>query len=203
MSASVQFSVVTLILLAMPLAVLACDRSAEEDLPEVHVWLGKPVTSVRGREWPRHDDGRHFSITGDSKDRHVTVYLPSDDSISVTTTSLFMAEEDQKVAYVAVTPRPEMFPYRYGKLVRFGQAIAELERVAKEMRVEDHPRLRRKIAEWKEETPESGPTALIRAVNVEREPGVELRFSIKSDILGDGWYIAVGISALEFYERNK
>lgn len=195
---SVSLTAFCFLAVGMTLVTGACEP--DKDLPKVEVWLSESITSVRGREWPQFEDGTYAEIAGDTDDCRITIHLSGGKSYSTITTTLFMAEEQGKVGHVSITPRPHLSPYRLGKVITFHQAITELERLAKEFGIENHPDLREEFARWKKQNPESGPWADDRKMRIMIDDSVSLWMRISSDVRGDGWFTALDFYAVEFYK---
>jgi len=188
--------VMSLLLLGACLIRIGCALRRAIEVPDIEVWLSEPVERLRGRKWLVFDDGTLSELSGTAENTRVTVHLPDGRSITTISTTLYMEQENGQVIEVSLTPEPQLKKPRQPKLVGFGEAINEVERLIAQLDAPDVSRARERIARWKLVNPESGPFAPDFMAEISLVD-TTIEFQIESDPEGDGWFVV-----MTFYDET-
>ncbi|MBY0527887.1 MAG: hypothetical protein K2R98_31105 [Gemmataceae bacterium] len=172
-----------MVLIAVLIFLTSCHPMQRDDkVPTVEVSIGDSVGKVKGHVWPKRDDGSSRDITGLDDPCNITVHFPSGKAFSSWTNTVFMDQENRILKRVSIVPLTDRVTYL--------KAIGELERIARELKVDEHPRWKRAVDAWRKEKPaEDIPHS--RSMEVPLENNINVWLEMKYDTKHNGWYVIV------------
>jgi len=127
-------------------------------------------------------DGRPLGMTVIEAPCRVVLHLPSTRTVEVQSTSTTLQQERGFVTVVAILPLK--------RLVSFGGAVEEAEKLARECKVKDG-KVYETMSKWRQAGPNCdpfGPKYLTRATV---EPTVDVNIRVRPHPTQDGWFVAV------------
>jgi len=169
----------------------AQSRKAEDRLPEVSVDLLGPITSLKGSAWPRGYDWVHkqsdqpLPMAAVEQPHQLLVHLPSGRTLSHASKVTFLTKDADRAIIKFITLTPSM------RLLRFQDAVSELQRLLSRWDCIPTPVSARRIDEWKKEGDlQPDPVASFSgAAEIRGDKDLELFFEIRP---GDGgWFISL------------
>ncbi len=172
-------------------------EKGKNPLPEISIQLLGPLSSLKGRTWPRGYDwvynkpDQPLIMATVDEPHELTVYLPSGKTLRHLSKLTFFTQDSGKVLTVKLVPNIH--------LLTFQEAIVELEELLKEWDAtpsenETNKTTKQRIAHWKTEgNLKTGPWALSKSGGavIHGESKAYIFFKIRP---GDGgWFLSITI----------
>jgi hypothetical protein len=152
--------------------------------PEVEVFLGKKVETLKGKTWPKRD-GRLPGTTAVDEACRAIIHLPSGQSVKAWSQNIWLSQEGGVVRAVEIMPLRQP--------LEFVQAVSQVEQLAQGFAIRDAKLLKETLARWKQ-MPPTKDADRSRSTKAQVEDDVYLNIEVKRDVDDKGWLVIMGFT---------